>query len=67
MAMTLRLEAEDEKTLAELAEMDGVSKQEATRRAIREAASRRHHQAGVAEASAWARDRYAEVLERLGK
>ena len=37
MAMTLRLEPEDEKALALLAEADGVSKQEATVRAIRTA------------------------------
>lgn len=57
MAMTLRLDADDEKALDELDEIDGVSEQEA---------SRRHHQAQVSEA-AWARKRYADVFERLGK
>ena len=38
MAMTLRLTDDDEKILAELAREEGVSRQEATVRAIREAA-----------------------------
>ena len=67
MAMTLRLTPEDERILAELAETDGVSRHEATLRAIREAAARRGHEAKVAELSAGARERYADVLERLGR
>ncbi len=39
-AITLRLTPEDDKTLALLAEAEGISKQEATVRAIREAAAR---------------------------
>ena len=35
MAMTLRLNEDDEKVLAELAQRDGISRQEATVRAIR--------------------------------
>ena len=67
MAMTLRLTESDEQALAALAEIGGVSKQEATVRAIREAAARRGHQAHVAEASARVRTRYARVIERLGQ
>ena len=67
MAMTLRLTDEDEQALAVLAEADGVSKQEATVRAIREAAARRGHETRVSELSARARERYADVLERLGR
>lgn len=66
MAMTLRLGAEDERALALLAEADGVSKQEATVRAIHEAASRRLRGDKVASLSAAARERYAELLDRLG-
>lgn len=66
MAMTLRLTPEDEQVLAELAAADGISRQEATIRAIHEVAARRGHQARVSEASASARQRYAELLERLG-
>jgi hypothetical protein len=40
MAMPLRLAPEDEQALTLLAEAEGVSKQEATARAIHEAASR---------------------------
>ena len=67
MAMTLRLGPEDEKALALLAEAEGVSKQEATVRAIHEAASRRLRRDKVAELSATARERYADLLDRLGQ
>jgi hypothetical protein len=66
MAMTLRLSPEDEQALALLAEVDGVSKQEATVRAIHEAATRRLRRDKVASLSAAARERYAELLDRLG-
>lgn len=67
MAMTLRLTPEDERVLARLAEAEGVSKQEATVRAIREAASRRLRRDQLAALSATARDRYADLLDRLGQ
>lgn len=65
--MTLRLGAEDEKALALLAAADGVSKQEATVRAIREAAARRIREDDVRRLSATARERYADLLDRLGQ
>lgn len=43
MAMTLRLTEDDERVLAALAEAEGISKQEATIRAIHEVAARRGH------------------------
>ncbi|MGM0386205.1 MAG: CopG family transcriptional regulator [Actinomycetota bacterium] len=67
MAMTLRLTEEQERALALLAEADGVSKQEATVRAIMDAATRRVHDARVRGLSAAARDRYADLLDRLGQ
>lgn len=67
MAMTLRLTADDEQVLARLAADQGVSRQEATVRAIREAAARRGHEAAVRDLSARARERYADVLRRLGE
>lgn len=67
MAMTLRLTPDDERALAELADAAGISKQEATIRAIHEAASRRQHQSRVHDLSAAARERYADVLDRLGR
>ena len=67
MAMTLRLTDEDEHALTLLAEAQGISKQEATVRAIRDAAARRVHQDRVRDLSEAARARYADVLERLGR
>ena len=67
MAMTLRLEPEDEKALALLALAEGVSKQEATVRAIREAAARRLREDKVRPLSTAARARYADLLDRLGQ
>ena len=65
--MTLRLTPEDEQALTQLAEAQGVSKQEATVRAIHEAASRRLRRDKVAVLSAAARERYADLLDRLGR
>lgn len=67
MAMTLRLTKEDERVLAELAEHDGISRQEATIRAIHEAAARRGHERAVKDLSAQGRARYADLLDRLGQ
>lgn len=67
MAMTLRLTPEDEQLLAALAEAEGVSRHEAALRAIREAAARHVHGTQVAALSAQARERYADVLDRLGR
>lgn len=67
MAMTLRLTDEDERALALLAEAQGVSKQEATVRAIRDAAERTLHEDRVRALSEQARTRYADVLDRLGR
>ena len=67
MAMTLRLSPDDEQALALLAEADGVSKQEATVRAIHEAAARRLRQDKIRTLSAGARQRYADLLTRLGQ
>ena len=65
--MTPRLEPEDEKALTLLAEAEGVSKQEATVRAIREAAARRIREDKVGHLSTVARARYADLLDRLGQ
>ena len=67
MAMTLRLTEHDEQVLARLAAEDGISRQEATIRAIHEVAARRGHQQRLSYASAPARARYADVLDRLGR
>lgn len=67
MAMTLRLTPDDEQALTLLAEADGISKQEATVRAIHEAASRRVRQDKIRTLSSSARHRYADLLDRLGQ
>jgi uncharacterized protein (DUF1778 family) len=67
MAMTLRLTDDQERALALLADADGVSKQEATVRAIMDAASRRVRGDRVAELSAAGRERYAALLDRLAE
>lgn len=67
MAMTLRLSEDDERALASLAESEGISRHEATIRAIHEAAARRGRERSVSDASARARARYADVLDRLGR
>lgn len=67
MAMTLRLTPDDEHALAILAEADGVCKQEATVRAIHAAASRRLREDKIRSLSASARDRYTDLLDRMGE
>lgn len=65
--MTLRLTDEDERALVLLADSQGISKQEATVRAIRDAAGRHVHDERVRDLSAHARTRYTDVLDRLGR
>ena len=65
--MTLRLAPEDDAALTSLAEIEGISKQEAAARAIREAAARHAHEESVTALSARARDRYGDLLDRLGR
>lgn len=67
MAMTLRLTAEQDLALETLARSLGVSKQEAAVRAITSAAARQVHDQRVTDLSAAARERYADVLDRLGR
>lgn len=65
--MTLRLDPADESVLADLADTQGISKHEAVVRAIREAGTRGLHEGRVRELSSAARERYADVLRRLGE
>jgi len=67
MAMTLRLTEEQERDLALLADAQGISKQEATVRAISDAASRHVRGERIADLSAAGRERYAELLDRLAQ
>ena len=67
MAMTLRLTDEQERALALLAEVQGISTQEATTRAIVEAAARHVRTERVSELSALGRERYGALLDRLAQ
>lgn len=66
MAFTLRTDAELDAALAELAESEGVSRQEVVRRAVLEMHRRAQHADRVAAASQASRERWGDVLDRLG-
>lgn len=63
----MRLTERQDALLARLAAEDGISKQEATVRAIESAAERRLQGALVEELSDKAIDRWGDVLRRLGE
>jgi uncharacterized protein (DUF1778 family) len=67
MAMTLRLNEEQERALAMLAKAKGVSKHEAIVRAITEAAARSVRDDRVRALSDEGRLRYASLLDRLAQ
>jgi predicted transcriptional regulator len=67
MAMTLRLTEDEQTALRDQAEAEGVSMQEAARRAIREYIARRAHQERVGAAAELIADAHADALERLGR
>jgi len=65
--MTLRTDDELDAALTELAQAEGVSKQEAVRRAVLEKRNRLSHRARVDIASKEMLVEWGEVLDRLGK
>lgn len=65
--MTLRLTDEERHALRARAALDGVSMQEAARRAVREFVARRDHQDRVGAAAESVMHRHAEALRRLGE
>ena len=67
MAMTLRLTDEEQSALQAQAEAEGISMQDAARRAIREYVARRQHQIRVAAAADRIMTVHADALERLGQ
>ncbi len=67
MAMTLRLDEQDQEALRQRAAAEGVSMQDAARRAIREYIARGEHRARVASASELILDVHADAIERLGR
>ena len=66
MAMTLRTDEELEQALSDLAESQGLSRQEVIRRAVLDMRDRTGHRARVDAIAADVMVEYAEALERLG-
>lgn len=67
MAMTLRLSDEDQAALRTRAMQEGISMQDAARRAVREYVNRGEHRERVAAAAERVAAAHAEALERLGQ
>jgi hypothetical protein len=67
MAMTLRLTVEEQKALKERAKADGISMQEAARRAVRDYVASGRHRERISEASRKVTDAHAGALKRLGE
>jgi len=67
MAMTLRLTDSEQEALRERAEAEGISMQEAARRAVREFIARGAHRDNVQAAATRVMDRHADALRRLGE
>jgi predicted transcriptional regulator len=67
MAMTLRLTDSEQDALRELANAEGISMQEAARRAVREFVARGEHRDHVSNATSLIMQSHAEALKRLGE
>ena len=67
MAMTLRLTDEEQTKLQARAETEGISMQEAARRAVREFVDNSNHRERVALSAERVLREHAEALRRLGE
>lgn len=67
MAMTLRLTDTEQEALRECADAEGISMQEAARRAVREFVTRSEHRDRVAHAAHLIIDTHSDALRRLGE
>jgi hypothetical protein len=65
--MTLRLTDDEQQALQTRAEREGISMQEAARRAVREYVARADHRDRVSAAAERVMTAHAEALERLGQ
>lgn len=65
MAMTLRLTEDEQTALRERAEAEGISMQDAARRAVRDYVARGGHRDRVSSAAQRVIDAHAQALERL--
>ena len=67
MPMTLRLTDEEQAALRRRAELEGISMQEAARRAVREFVARTEHRDRVSAAAERILDTHADAIRRLGE
>jgi hypothetical protein len=67
MAMTLRLTDDEQAALRERAQQEGISMQDAARRAVREYIARGDHRDRVREAAERVTTAHADALRRLGE
>ena len=67
MAMTLRLTDAEQDALRERAQREGISMQDAVRRAVRDYVAMGEHRDRVADAAARVMAAHADALERLGE
>jgi hypothetical protein len=67
MAMTLRLTPSEQEALRARAEAEGISMQEAARRAVREFVARSDHRDRVTHAAHLIMDTHGDALRRLGE
>ncbi len=67
MAMTLRLDEHDQEALRRRAAAEGISMQDAARRAIRDYVARGEHRSRVSNATELILDVHADAIDRLGR
>jgi hypothetical protein len=67
MAMTLRLTEDEQQALRDRADAEGISMQEAARRAVREYVVRGTHRDRVSQAARRVMAAHADALDRLGR
>ncbi len=65
--MTLRLTEDEQAALRERAEAEGISMQDAARRAVRDYVTRGHHRDRVSDAAKRVMRAHADAIERLGR
>jgi len=65
--MTLRLTDDEQAALRDRAEAEGISMQDAARRAVREFVSKGQHRDRVSDAAQRVMSTHAEAIERLGQ
>lgn len=67
MAMTLRLTDTEQQALKARADAEGISMQEAARRAVREFVARSEHRDRVGHAAEFIMSAHSDALRRLGE